>query len=138
MARLEFGRGEGIYLAGCVAHALYTPLVRRLNRGESPVVFSLGTLLAGAGLVSLLGGQAFINMLVNLQLFPSKGMTLPLVSYGGSSTIAIGLTVGLLLAVTRRNPFLKSRTKGLGEWMGIGQADAMNSPSARPVREIQP
>ncbi|WP_446532490.1 FtsW/RodA/SpoVE family cell cycle protein [Qipengyuania flavescens] len=98
----------------------------------------LFALLAGAGLVSLLGGQAFINMLVNLQLFPSKGMTLPLVSYGGSSTIAIGLTVGLLLAVTRRNPFLKSRTKGLGEWMGIGQADAMNSPSARPVREIQP
>ena len=55
MARLEFGRGEGIYLAGCVAHALYTPLVRRLNRGESPVVFSLGTLLAGAGVLILWG-----------------------------------------------------------------------------------
>lgn len=48
MARLEFGRGEAIYLLGCVAHAFYTPLVRRLNRGESPVVFSFGTLLAGA------------------------------------------------------------------------------------------
>ena len=98
-------------------------------------------LLAGAGLVSLLGGQAFINMLVNLQLFPSKGMTLPLVSYGGSSTIAIWLTVGLLLAITRRNPFLKSRTKGLGDWFGMGQADADERPfpfRSPRVREIQP
>ena len=63
-------------------------------------------ILAASGLTALLGGQAFINMLVNLQLFPSKGMTLPLVSYGGSSTLAICFTVGLLLAVTRRNPYL--------------------------------
>ena len=45
-------------------------------------------------------------MLVNLQLFPSKGMTLPLISYGGSSTIALCLGVGFLLAITRRNPFI--------------------------------
>ena len=63
-------------------------------------------ILAASGLVALFGGQAFINILVNLQLFPSKGMTLPLVSYGGSSTIAQCFTMGLLLAVTRRNPFL--------------------------------
>ena len=63
-------------------------------------------ILAAAGLVALFGGQAFINICVNLQLFPSKGMTLPLVSYGGSSTIAQCFTVGLLLAVTRRNPYL--------------------------------
>ena len=69
--------------------------------------------LAGTGLVAAVGGQAFINILVNLQLFPSKGMTLPLVSYGGSSTIAMGLTIGLLLAITRRNPFLKRETPGL-------------------------
>jgi cell division protein FtsW len=62
--------------------------------------------LAAAGLVALFGGQAFINILVNLQLFPSKGMTLPLVSYGGSSTIAQCFLVGLLLAITRRNPCL--------------------------------
>ena len=60
-----------------------------------------------------IGGQAFINILVNLQMFPSKGMTLPLISYGGSSTIAMGITVGLLLAITRRNPFLKRETPGL-------------------------
>jgi len=45
----------------------------------------LFTVLAATGLVAQFGGQAFINILVNLQLFPSKGMTLPLVSYGGSS-----------------------------------------------------
>lgn len=66
----------------------------------------LFTLLAGTGLAALLGGQAFINIAVNLQLFPSKGMTLPLISYGGSSMVALCLTVGLLLAVTRRNPYL--------------------------------
>ncbi|MEZ5696562.1 MAG: putative peptidoglycan glycosyltransferase FtsW [Sphingomonadaceae bacterium] len=73
----------------------------------------LFTLLAGAGLATQLGGQAFINILVNLQLFPSKGMTLPLISYGGSSTIAVCLAVGLLLAITRRNPFLKRNVRGL-------------------------
>lgn len=55
LARLDFGRGEAIYLLGCVAHALYTPLVRRLNRGESPMVFSFGTLVAGAGLLLIWG-----------------------------------------------------------------------------------
>jgi cell division protein FtsW len=74
---------------------------------------NLFTLLAAAGLATQIGGQAFINILVNLQLFPSKGMTLPLVSYGGSSTIAVCLTVGLLLAITRRNPFLYRETPGL-------------------------
>lgn len=67
---------------------------------------NLFAVLAGAGLVTLMGGQAFINILVNLQLVPSKGMTLPLLSYGGSSTIAQCMTIGLLLAITRRNPFL--------------------------------
>ena len=68
---------------------------------------NLFTILAATGLTALFGGQAFINILVNLQLFPSKGMTLPLVSYGGSSTVAICLTLGSLLAITRRNPFLQ-------------------------------
>lgn len=63
-------------------------------------------ILAASGLIALFGGQAFINILMNLQLFPSKGMTLPLVSYGGSSTIAQCFTIGMLLAITRRNPYL--------------------------------
>ncbi|MBX7535631.1 putative lipid II flippase FtsW [Qipengyuania sp. GH1] len=96
----------------------------------------LFALLAGTGLVSLLGGQAFINILVNLQLFPSKGMTLPLVSYGGSSTIAVCMAVGLLIAITRRNPYLKTTTKGLGDLLGMGQGRAMKTPEARISREI--
>ena len=66
----------------------------------------LFTVLAAAGLTVQLVGQAFINILVNLQLFPSKGMTLPLISYGGSSTIALLIGVGFLLAITRRTPYL--------------------------------
>ncbi|MDX1703016.1 MAG: putative peptidoglycan glycosyltransferase FtsW [Altererythrobacter ishigakiensis] len=78
---------------------------------------NLFAVLAATGLVAAVGGQAFINILVNLQLFPSKGMTLPLISYGGSSTIAMCLTIGLLLAITRRNPFLKRETPGLKAMM---------------------
>ncbi|MDP5103135.1 MAG: putative lipid II flippase FtsW [Erythrobacter sp.] len=74
---------------------------------------NLFALLAGAGLITQFGGQAFINILVNLKLFPSKGMTLPLISYGGSSTLAVCLTLGLLLAITRRNPFLAREAGGL-------------------------
>ena len=48
---LGIGRGEVIYFAGCVAHAAYTPLVRKLNRGEPAVVFSFGMMLAGTGLL---------------------------------------------------------------------------------------
>jgi cell division protein FtsW len=66
----------------------------------------LFTVLAATGLTAQLCGQAFINILVNLQLFPSKGMTLPLISYGGSSTVALCLNIGLLLAITRRNPYI--------------------------------
>ncbi|WP_284162487.1 DMT family transporter [Frigidibacter sp. SD6-1] len=47
LMRFEIGRGEVIYFWGCVAHALYTPLVRKLNRGESPMVFSFGVLVTG-------------------------------------------------------------------------------------------
>ncbi len=50
---LEIGRGEVIYFWGCVAHAAYTPLVRRLNRGETPVAFTFGMMLAGTGMLTL-------------------------------------------------------------------------------------
>jgi cell division protein FtsW len=58
--------------------------------------------LASAGLVCLFGVQSFINMAVNLHLMPAKGMTLPFISYGGSSMIAVAFGMGLLLALTRR------------------------------------
>ncbi len=52
---LDIGRGEGIYFLGCVAHAFYTPLVRKLNRGQSPIVFTFGTIL-GALMLTLAYG----------------------------------------------------------------------------------
>lgn len=51
----EIGRGEAIYFVGCAAHAVYTPLVRKLNMGESPVVFSFFTMLGGLGLLIVWG-----------------------------------------------------------------------------------
>ena len=55
LAALDVGRGEAIYFVGCVAHAFYTPLVRRLNRGEPPVVFSFGAMAGAALLIALAG-----------------------------------------------------------------------------------
>lgn len=60
--------------------------------------------VAAAGLFMLIGLQACINIAVNLNLIPTKGMTLPFISYGGSSMLAMGLTMGLALALTRRRP----------------------------------
>ncbi len=53
--RFEIGKGEVIYFWGCVSHALYTPLVRKLNRGEPTLVFTFGTLLAGATILTAVG-----------------------------------------------------------------------------------
>jgi cell division protein FtsW len=105
--------GEEFGLIACaVIVILYLAIMLRvlLRLVDDDNLFAV---LAASGLIAAIGGQAFINILVNLQLFPSKGMTLPLVSYGGSSTIATCVTVGLLLAVTRRNPFLRRETPGL-------------------------
>ena len=59
---------------------------------------------AASGLAILFGVQAAINMSVNLQLIPAKGMTLPFISYGGSSIISLAYSVGMLLALTRLRP----------------------------------
>jgi cell division protein FtsW len=62
------------------------------------------TRFAVAGLVVVFGFQSVINMGVNLQLMPAKGMTLPFISYGGSSLIAIAISMGMVLALTRKRP----------------------------------
>jgi cell division protein FtsW len=71
----------------------------RLMRERDPF-----TRLAGTGLACTFAVQALINMGVAVKLLPAKGMTLPFVSYGGSSLIAGGITVGMLLALTRTRP----------------------------------
>lgn len=58
----EAGRGEVIYFWGCVAHALYAPMVPRLNRGETPLAFTFWTLLAATLILWTLGGPALIQM----------------------------------------------------------------------------
>ncbi|HBM57979.1 putative lipid II flippase FtsW [Salipiger marinus] len=96
--------------------ALYaTVVVRsllRLMRERDPFIR-----LAGTGLAAMFGVQAMINMGVAVRLLPAKGMTLPFVSYGGSSLIAGGIAVGMLLAFTRSRPqgeigeILRARTR---------------------------
>ena len=89
----------------CVATiiALYMAIVLRslirLMRERDPFIR-----LAGSGLAAMIGVQAMINMGVAVRLLPAKGMTLPFVSYGGSSVIASGIAVGMLLALTRSRP----------------------------------
>ncbi len=59
---LDIGRGEGIYFLGCIAHAIYTPLVRKLNRGQSPVVLTFGTILGALVLALVYGFGDLIAM----------------------------------------------------------------------------
>lgn len=56
----DIGRGEAIYFVGCVSHALYTPMVRKLNRGEPVLVYTFGTLVVGAVLITLIGLPAIV------------------------------------------------------------------------------
>jgi cell division protein FtsW len=92
----------GLILVLCII-ALYGLIVvrslYRLLRERDPFVR-----LAGCGLACIFGVQAMINMGVAVRLLPAKGMTLLFVSYGGSSVIAAGITVGALLAMTRLRP----------------------------------
>ena len=98
--------GEEFGLIACIAIALlYIAIIVRvfvkLLEEENGFV-----VLAAAGLATQFGLQALINMAVNVHLAPSKGMTLPFISYGGSSMVALSIGMGLLLAFTRRNPYL--------------------------------
>jgi cell division protein FtsW len=109
--------GEEFGIIACLAIAiLYLVIVARvliklLHEEDNFLV------LATAGLVCQFGLQALINMAVNVQLAPSKGMTLPFISYGGSSMIALAIGMGLLLAFTRRNPYLH-RSPYVVKWSG--------------------
>src|SRR5690349_1388834 len=110
--------GEEFGIIACLAIAiLYMTivvrvLVRLLHEEDKFLV------LATAGLVTQFGLQALINMAVNVHIAPSKGMTLPFISYGGSSMIALAMGFGLLLAFTRRNPHLNSSNYSV-TWRGL-------------------
>jgi cell division protein FtsW len=72
--------------------------------------------LAVTGLVLMFGLQAAINMMVNVQLMPAKGMTLPFISYGGSSLFSLALGMGFLIALTRRRPRAEMLEAGGQRW----------------------
>jgi cell division protein FtsW len=92
----EFGMIVCLIILALFAFIVVRGLLRLLRE---PELFSI---LACAGLVVGFGLQAFINMASSLELIPTKGMTLPFVSYGGSSVLAVALAMGMLLALTRR------------------------------------
>lgn len=91
----EFGLIVCLFLAGLFAFVVLRGLSRLARETD------LFILLAAGGLLVMFGLQAVINIGVNLNLLPSKGMTLPFVSYGGSSLLALAATMGMVLAMTR-------------------------------------
>src|SRR3984957_13392704 len=103
------GEEFGFLLCGLIALLFCVLTVRLLLRSAaSREPFAQ---LAGAGLAVVTAVQAFINMGVAVSLLPAKGMTLPFISYGGSSLFAVALTMGFALAVTRQRPQVRLTTR---------------------------
>ena len=98
VAAEEFGIALCLALVALFAFVVIRALQHAL-RDEDPF-----TRFATAGLAILFGTQSAINMAVNLHLIPAKGMTLPFISYGGSSMISLAYGMGMLLALTRERP----------------------------------
>jgi cell division protein FtsW len=106
----EFGAIACLGILGLFAVIVIRGLARLLEEEDAFVV------LAAGGLLALFGLQAFINLAVNLAVLPSKGMTLPFISYGGSSVLALAITMGMVLALTRKNRYLKTPAINQGGW----------------------
>ncbi len=100
--------GEEFGLIACLVVLLLFAFVTLRSMSRIASDTSLFIMLAAAGLVIQFGLQAFVNIASTVQLIPAKGMTLPFISYGGSSAIAMAVTVGMMLALTRERA-------GLGE-----------------------
>ncbi|WP_071798706.1 FtsW/RodA/SpoVE family cell cycle protein [Natronohydrobacter thiooxidans] len=98
VAAEEYGLILVLFIIGLYATILMRSLFRLMRERDMFIR------LAGTGIVVVFSLQAMINMGVAVRLLPSKGMTLPLVSYGGSSLLATGLAIGMLLAFTRNRP----------------------------------
>lgn len=94
----EFGIVLCMLLVGIFGFIVLRGLLFALKEQDDFTRFSV------AGLVILFGLQSIINIGVNLQLLPAKGMTLPFISYGGSSLIAMAISMGMVLALTRKRP----------------------------------
>jgi len=108
VAAEEFGIVLCLLLVGLFAFIVLRAL-RRALEDEDPF-----TRFAVSGLAILFGTQSAINMAVNLHLIPSKGMTLPFISYGGSSLISLAYAMGMLVALTRERPRAERLASGDG------------------------
>ena len=94
----EFGIVLCLLLVGLFAFIVLRGLMIALREHDDFTRFAV------AGLVIMFGFQSIINIGVNLQLMPAKGMTLPFISYGGSSLVAMAISMGMVLALTRKRP----------------------------------
>lgn len=94
----EFGLLACLVIVGLFAFVVLRGFARVMKRDD------LFVLLAVAGLLSQFAVQALINMASSVSLIPPKGMTLPFISYGGSSTLALAIGMGMVLALTRERP----------------------------------
>jgi cell division protein FtsW len=108
VAAEEFGIVLCLILVALFAFIVIRALTKAM-RNDDPF-----TRFAAAGLAMLFGLQSTINMAVNLHLMPAKGMTLPFVSYGGSSLISLAYGMGMLVALTRERPVLPGDTVSTG------------------------
>jgi cell division protein FtsW len=103
----EFGLVVCLLILAIFAFVVVRGLIRLIGETDLFIV------LASAGLLTQFGLQAFVNMASTLHLIPTKGMTLPFVSYGGSSVLAIALGMGMLLALTRKRIGERAASTGL-------------------------
>jgi cell division protein FtsW len=110
------GEEFGLVLCAVIAALFCFLTIRLLLRAASQR--DRFSQLAGAALAIVTAFQAFINMGVAVSLLPAKGMTLPFISYGGSSLFAVALTMGFALAVTRQRPQLGAKESSLLEMWG--------------------
>ncbi|HEX9810438.1 MAG TPA: putative peptidoglycan glycosyltransferase FtsW [Alphaproteobacteria bacterium] len=94
--------GEELGLVACLIIVLLFAFVLLRGIARSLEIHNLFVLLAATGLLTHFGAQAVIHMASTLNLMPTKGMTLPFISYGGSSLLGIAITMGMVLALTRR------------------------------------
>lgn len=106
VAAEEYGIIICLMLVAVFAFVVMRGLYHAMQEADPFIRLALG------GLVALFGFQAVINMSVNLQLMPAKGMTLPFISYGGSSLLSVAIGAGLILALTRKRPKLTSALMG--------------------------
>ena len=94
----EFGALVGLVIITVFGFLVLRGYLRLISEVD------LFVLIAAAGLLAQLGLQSFVHMASSLQMIPAKGMTLPFISYGGSSLLALSLGMGMMLALTRKRP----------------------------------